>query len=265
MFLISKCRGDWNLGLCIFGLLRKEIHCEMQNSDFFCWRNTFFLGVAIAQQFSFKVPKKCTDLDLSLLYISILGTYSKFTRKNSLLAPGVCFPQPCSSAGRRFAASRSRSQYYRRIISFPQQKIDEMRCKLDSTEKFSHSRNTQPRLSGLYFFLEPEKEYTFKFIENQPSSRAPNAEGQGARHWGWQAAREMRPQQMMLQSAPAGSAVHALSQPPFSVPFPLLLCRHCWTTALWWRFVKLEENHYYTIEFGSEPNSTLGKFENNLL
>ena len=26
----------------------------------------------------------------------------------------------------------------------------------------------------------------------------------------------------------------------------------------------LEENHCYTIEFGSEPYSTLGKFENNL-
>jgi len=54
----------------------------------------------------------CTDLDLSLLYILTLRTHSKFARKNNFLALGVCFPQPCSSAGRRFAASRSRVQNY---------------------------------------------------------------------------------------------------------------------------------------------------------
>jgi len=31
----------------------------------------------------------CTDLDFSLLYILILGIYSKFARKNSFLALGV--------------------------------------------------------------------------------------------------------------------------------------------------------------------------------
>ena len=70
-----------------------------------------------------QVPKLCTDLDISLLYILILRTYSKFARKNNFIALGVCFPQPCSSAGRTFAVSRSRLQYYRRIVSFPQQKI----------------------------------------------------------------------------------------------------------------------------------------------
>ena len=70
-----------------------------------------------------QVPKLYTDLDLSLLYILILGTYSKFARKNNFLALGVYFPQPCSSAGRRFAASRSRLQNYQRIVSFPQQKF----------------------------------------------------------------------------------------------------------------------------------------------
>ena len=52
-------------------------------------------------------------LDLSLLYILVLGTYIKFARENNFLAPGVRFLQLCSSAGRRFAASRSRSQNYR--------------------------------------------------------------------------------------------------------------------------------------------------------
>ena len=70
-----------------------------------------------------QVPKLCTDLDFSLFYILILATCSKFTRKYDYLALGVCFPQPCSSAGRRFAASRSRLQNYPRIVSFPQPKI----------------------------------------------------------------------------------------------------------------------------------------------
>ena len=43
--------------------------------------------------------------------------------KNNFLALGVCFPQPCSSSGRRFAASRSRVQNYQRIVSFPQHKF----------------------------------------------------------------------------------------------------------------------------------------------
>ena len=79
------------------------------------------IGQCVAILF-LQVPKKCTD-DLSLLYILKLGTYSKVTCKNHFPALGVCFPQPCSSAGRRFAASRSRLQNYRRIVSFPQQKF----------------------------------------------------------------------------------------------------------------------------------------------
>ena len=47
-----------------------------------------------------QAPKKCTGLDLSLLYILVSGIYSKIARENHFLAPGVCFPQPCSSAGR---------------------------------------------------------------------------------------------------------------------------------------------------------------------
>jgi len=41
-----------------------------------------------------QLPKKFTDLDVSLLYILTLGTYSKFARENNFLALGVCFPQP---------------------------------------------------------------------------------------------------------------------------------------------------------------------------
>jgi len=96
----------------------------MTHSDFSCIQTRFFsrsrhCAVVLQTQ----VPKLCTDLDLSLLYILILGTYSKFARKHNFPVLGVCFPHPCSSAGRMFAVSRSRLQYYRRIVSFPQQKI----------------------------------------------------------------------------------------------------------------------------------------------
>jgi len=46
-------------------------------------------GAAVLQA---QVPKLCTDLDLSLLYILILGTYSKFAGKINFLALGVCCP-----------------------------------------------------------------------------------------------------------------------------------------------------------------------------
>ena len=39
-----------------------------------------------------QVPKVCSDLDLSLLYILILGTYSKFASKINFLALGVYCP-----------------------------------------------------------------------------------------------------------------------------------------------------------------------------
>ena len=110
-------------------------------------------------RFFSKVAKLCTDLDLSLLY-----TYSKFARKNNVLALGVCFPQPCSSAGRRdnvvywktkrkisddlqlaadFHVYKTTDESFR----FHSQKFDEMRCKLDSTGIRILSRNTQPHLN----------------------------------------------------------------------------------------------------------------------
>ena len=60
----------------------------MAKSDFFGGRNWFiFPEVAFTQRRSFsQVPKKCTDLDLSLLYNLILGTSSKFARQNNLLS-----------------------------------------------------------------------------------------------------------------------------------------------------------------------------------
>ena len=85
-----------------------------------------------AAVFQMQVPKLCTDPDLSLFYILTLGTYSKFARENNFLALGVCSPQPCSSAGRRFAASRSRVQNYWRSFRFHNKYFDETRFHWES-------------------------------------------------------------------------------------------------------------------------------------
>ena len=59
----------------------------MAKSDFFCGWNAFFFGSRFYSAVLFsQVPKKCTDLDLSLFYNLISGTYSKFAHKNNFLA-----------------------------------------------------------------------------------------------------------------------------------------------------------------------------------
>jgi len=134
--------------------LWKRKKWSVPNFDISCGQNTFFFGSHhCAAIFFSQVPKKCTHLDLSLIYILKLRTYSKFARENNFLALRaleVCFPQPCSSPGRRFAVSRSHVQSYRRIVSFPQKKFDEMHCKLDSIENLrlfeKIRRNAQPHL-----------------------------------------------------------------------------------------------------------------------
>ena len=109
MFRESNCRGESDLSLCTMSGL----------ADKFCGQTRFLIGSRhCAAAFFLQVPKLCTDLDLSHFYILTSGTYSKFARKNNFLALGVCFLQPCSSAGRRFAASRSRVQNYRRVVRF---------------------------------------------------------------------------------------------------------------------------------------------------
>jgi len=108
----------------------------MSNSDFSCRQNTFFLEVAIAKRFSFKIPKKCTDLALSLLYISISGTYSKFTRENMFASTRrlLSSPVPALAAGlpRQDHVHSTTDESFR----FHNKNFDEMRCKLDSTENF---------------------------------------------------------------------------------------------------------------------------------
>jgi len=112
MFLVTKCRGESDWGLCTTSGLAKRMRLRCAD---FRLKNVF--GCKIRRQsartavFFLQVPKLCTDLDRNLLYILILRTHNKFVLKKCMVALGVCFLQPCSSAGHRFAASRSRLHY----------------------------------------------------------------------------------------------------------------------------------------------------------
>jgi len=127
MFLIPKCRGYWDLGLCTTSVLVFGKPQRNGKIRFFLRRNTFFSRSRnCAAVLQMKVPKLCTDLDLKLLYILILGTCSKFARKNNFQALGVCFLQPCSSTGRRFAVT-PRSVSLRRVsIQKPASRISQL-------------------------------------------------------------------------------------------------------------------------------------------
>jgi len=80
-----------------------------------CWTSNTHVPIAQRQCF-LQVPKLCTDLDRTLLYMLILTTNSRFIWKNEMPALStcflqplrICFLQPCVSADRMFAASRSR-------------------------------------------------------------------------------------------------------------------------------------------------------------
>ena len=66
--------------------------------DCFCGRSAIFPESRFCSAVLFsQVPKKCTDLDLSLLYNLIFGTHSKFARNNNILSR-------CASRSHRRAA-----------------------------------------------------------------------------------------------------------------------------------------------------------------
>jgi hypothetical protein len=102
MFPISKCRGDWDLSLCTFwvpvhflSICIKRTTTQCQTSIISAGETRFFFRKSPLRSGSpYASTKKWWDLNLSLLYLLILGTYGKFARRNNFLALGVCFPQP---------------------------------------------------------------------------------------------------------------------------------------------------------------------------
>jgi len=138
-----------------FGNCVWRTEAQWQNPIFPASKHAFFPGSRhCASVLQTQVPKLCTDLNLSLLYISIVRTYSKFARKNNFLALGVCFPQPCQA--RVLAAGLPRQDHVYKTTDesfrFHDKNFDEMRCKLDSTEN-PHSFEKYPRCCrGLHIF-----------------------------------------------------------------------------------------------------------------
>jgi len=86
-----------------------------------------------AAAFCLQVPKLCTDLGRTLLYIFILRAYTEFVWKNEIPALGICLPQTCSSAT---GLPRQDHVYSTtdELFHFHNKQFDEMRWTLDSTE-----------------------------------------------------------------------------------------------------------------------------------
>ena len=76
MFLISKYRGESDLGLCSTLVLANRMPQCIGKFQQILWPNTFFNRESPPRSCIFlQVPKLCTDLDPTFLYILILGTY----------------------------------------------------------------------------------------------------------------------------------------------------------------------------------------------
>jgi len=113
IFLMSKCDGESDLGLCTTLVLAKIMLLSIGELRQFFQPNTCFnrnlpmrSGILFASaQVVHRPPSSCC------LYFYI-ETYRKFVWKNQMPTISVWFPQPCSSAVRMFAVSRSHLDYY---------------------------------------------------------------------------------------------------------------------------------------------------------
>jgi len=82
VFLILKCREESDLGMCMRSVHAKRMLLCSADFQRILQPNTFYLGSRhCTVAFSLQVPNSCTDLDLTLLYISILRTHAKFVRQ----------------------------------------------------------------------------------------------------------------------------------------------------------------------------------------
>jgi len=115
-----------------------------------------------------QVPKKCTDLHLSLVYISTLETYSKFALEKNFPALGVCFLQPCCLLS---AALERWPQVCRVKITFTVLSMNHFDSTTQKSMKYVvnwiplrisvRSKNTQPHLKYKYFHIHI---YTYIYI-----------------------------------------------------------------------------------------------------
>jgi len=135
MFLTSKCRGDRDLGLCATSVLavgEPQRNGKIRKENVLRRRK---MGVChCAAVLQTQVPKLCTDLDLGLLYIcreehvanspaKIISYRSAFAFRSPARAQATGLP-------RQDHVYKSTDESFR----FHYKLLDEMRCKLDSTE-----------------------------------------------------------------------------------------------------------------------------------
>jgi len=83
MFPISKCGEESDLGLCTTSIPSKKCCCVVADQQT-CLAAKFVGICKCAVAFCLQVPKLCTDLDPTLLYILKLGRYCKFARKHKI-------------------------------------------------------------------------------------------------------------------------------------------------------------------------------------
>ena len=137
MFLMSKCRGDWDPGLCTTSFIAKSE--PLRNGDFrkkmcFACRKNRHLTLRSGSLFAKLEPKLCTNLDLSLFYmILILGIANSLGKRISQ-SSAFAFRSPA----RALAAGLPRQDHVYKSADasfrFHNKNFDEMRCKLDCTE-----------------------------------------------------------------------------------------------------------------------------------
>ena len=147
VFLMSKCREESDLGLRMTSVLAKRM--PLCSADFrfeTCLAARFVGSQHCAAALSLQVLKSCTDLNSTLLCISILGTCSKFVWKNKMLSLGVCLPQPCLALAAGFPPQDHVWIDTNNLFRFHNNKFDEIPRKLDSTEYERSFRNTRPCL-----------------------------------------------------------------------------------------------------------------------
>ena len=95
----------------------KKCGCAVATFNEFFGLMLFWIGSRHrAAALLLQVPENCTNLDVTLLYISISEAYSKIALKNKFLALAVCSPQPCSI--HISPPNRSRLDYYPPIRSW---------------------------------------------------------------------------------------------------------------------------------------------------
>jgi len=126
---------------------REKRTAAQQNPIFPLLKHVFFPGSRhCASDLQTQVPMLCTDLNISLLYILILGTYGTFARKKYFLALSVCFQSPA----RALAAGLPRQDhvYKTTIESFRLHNKNSMKCVVNwiPLRNRVRSRNTQPHL-----------------------------------------------------------------------------------------------------------------------